>query len=191
MASLPAHKARKRPPAFIPVKVRARRDGWTPQIQCAFLAELYITGSVAAAARAVGRSRKGAYALRSRTGAESFAAAWDHVLAGPRVRTRSPRRVDNWRKVTGEALDWRIEMGFWRPIVYRGAMRAIAREADNSGLLRQVYRQIGRPPRVGPTASFGVRVNFTKGRVHCHSSFQPDPPPPHDQERHKEGEITA
>jgi hypothetical protein len=46
------------------------------------------------AARSVGKNRQNAYALRKRSGAESFAAAWDAVVAHVRkVRAegRSPR----------------------------------------------------------------------------------------------------
>lgn len=62
---------------FDPVPVRARHDGWTPERQRAFLAALARCGSVSAAARALGKTRRSAYLLRERPGAESFAAAWD------------------------------------------------------------------------------------------------------------------
>ncbi|GAB5348881.1 hypothetical protein [Alteriqipengyuania sp. 357] len=61
-----AHHVRRRPGWFRPVPLRARRDGWSPWRQCAFLAQLYFTGSVAAAARRVGMSRASAYRLRER-----------------------------------------------------------------------------------------------------------------------------
>lgn len=41
------------PPAFTPVPVRARRDGWTPARQFRFIAMLAETGSPARAARPV------------------------------------------------------------------------------------------------------------------------------------------
>ena len=112
-------------------------------MQCAFLAALYAKGSVAAAAKAVGRSRESAHRLRSRSGAESFAAAWDKVLAGPAASGTSAlpsRRMADWRKVTLEELHWRIETGLWRPVIYRGKMRAIARKPDNSALLHLLAR---------------------------------------------------
>ncbi|MHA6722896.1 hypothetical protein [Sphingomonas sp. RS2018] len=72
---------------FTPVPVaRVRHDGWSPDRQCRFIAALAETGSVAAAARAVGSTRNGAYRLRKRDGAESFAAAWDAALSDARAR---------------------------------------------------------------------------------------------------------
>lgn len=136
-------RPRSRPPAFVPVKLRARRGGWSPELQCRFLAALYANGSVAAAAKAVGRSRASAYALRNRPGAQSFAAAWDHILAGPSAPGIPPerkRRVADWRKLTLQDLRWRIEIGLWRPVTLRGKMRAIARKPDNSALLHLLAR---------------------------------------------------
>ncbi|EAQ29038.1 hypothetical protein NAP1_15603 [Erythrobacter sp. NAP1] len=135
--------SRRHPPAFTPVKLRSRRGGWTPEIQCAFLAHLYLTGCVAAASRAVGRSRESAYRLRQREGAESFARAWDKVLDGrcaPVVDWVADRRGEDWRKVTLPTLRWRVEIGLWRPIIYRGKMRGIARKPDDTALLRLLTR---------------------------------------------------
>jgi hypothetical protein len=56
-------------------------NGWTPVRRAHFLQHLADTGSVAAAARAVGMSRQSAYALRRQPGAEDFARAWDDALA--------------------------------------------------------------------------------------------------------------
>lgn len=140
-------KRRSRPPFFTPVQMRARRDGWSPQVQCAFLAELYLSGSVATAARRVGRSRESAHRLRGRKGAESFAAAWDQVLAGPAAPGGRPvrrRKVADWRKVTPSDLFWRVETGLWRPVIYRGKLRAIAQKPDDSALLRLLRRLDGR-----------------------------------------------
>ncbi|PWG01324.1 hypothetical protein [Sphingosinicella humi] len=66
---------------FTPVPVRARRDGWTEARQRGFIRALRRIGSAAAAARSVGKSARGAHKLRSRPGAESFAAAWDEAAA--------------------------------------------------------------------------------------------------------------
>jgi hypothetical protein len=105
---------RLRVPAFYPVPTRTRRDGWTVWRQADFLGMLAETGSVIGAREAVGMSRKSAYALRARPGAESFAAAWDAALGA-----RS-------RKVTSPAREYFFE---WNPLVrlvtfrgrYRGA----------------------------------------------------------------------
>ncbi len=62
------------------VPVTPRHDGWTPQRQRAFLEVLADTGSVTAAAQAVGLSPSSAYRLRRRADARAFDAAWDAAL---------------------------------------------------------------------------------------------------------------
>jgi hypothetical protein len=64
-------------PAFVPVRLRCRRDGWTAERQTGFIAALHATGNVREACRAVGKSPEAAYKLRRLAGAESFRAAWD------------------------------------------------------------------------------------------------------------------
>jgi hypothetical protein len=68
--------------AFEPVPfARNRHDGWTPERQRGFIETLAKIGIVSAAARAVGMSRKAAYALLKRAGPDSgFAAAWRMAL---------------------------------------------------------------------------------------------------------------
>jgi hypothetical protein len=74
-------------PEFVPVPMaRNRHDGWTEARQRQFLRALMATGTVGAAARMVGMSRKSAYQLRTRTGAESFARAWDGAIETGRAR---------------------------------------------------------------------------------------------------------
>lgn len=139
-SAIPAFPSRSRPPFFTPVKLRARKDGWSPQVQCAFLAELYLRGSVAGAAKAVSKSRESAYRLRAGPAAQSFAAAWDHVLAKPGSPPARSTAVADWRKVTLSDLFYRVKIGLWQPVIYRGAMRSIAQKPDNSALLRLLRR---------------------------------------------------
>jgi hypothetical protein len=74
-------------PSFTPVPLhRTRHDGWTPERQMMFIQVLSVTGQVATACRAVGMSRKSAYRLASRPGAESFAAAWCAALTSGQQR---------------------------------------------------------------------------------------------------------
>jgi hypothetical protein len=83
-------------PPFEPVPGRARRDGWTPQRQSAFIAALAESGRVAVAARAVGMTRESAYRLRARAGAEGFVAAWDAAVAR---HSRGPTPLDSlWHR---------------------------------------------------------------------------------------------
>ncbi|HEU4821610.1 MAG TPA: hypothetical protein VFS87_10705 [Qipengyuania sp.] len=137
-----AHKYRRRPPFFRPVPLRGRVDGWSEARQCGFLAQLYVTGSVAAAARAVGMSRRGAFRLRERSGAESFAHAWDHVLTPPGSGRQAAYRPD-YRKVTVATLSEWLETGYLQPVIYRGRMCGIRRKPDDSALFR-LLRRTGR-----------------------------------------------
>ena len=133
--SPPARRAyrRLRVPAFYPVPIRTRRDGWTIERQADFLGLLAETGSVIGACEAVGMSRKSVYRLRALPGAESFAAAWDAVLGAP------------LRKVTPPARDF---LDCHRPVhlvMFRGRYRGSWRNAADGDLLWQARR----PDRTG------------------------------------------
>ena len=139
MPKLPAHRCRRRPPFFHPAALRSRHDGWSVERQCEFLASLYATGTVSAAARSVGMSRASAYALRERDGAEGFAFAWDHVLTPPGAG-RSSRPKPDWRKLTGEQLFQWVDEGLVQPVVYRGKMVGIRQKPDITALFRLLRR---------------------------------------------------
>jgi hypothetical protein len=113
-------------PDFDPVPLRARRDGWTPGRQRAFIAALRATRSISKAARVVEMSRKSAYRLREHPGAESFAAAWDEAFAA-----RPPRGPSS------VSLLWhRAFHGVTRPI-YRGCEQiGTVNKPDNQALLK-------------------------------------------------------
>lgn len=64
-----------------PLRHRYRSDGWTPDVQRAFIEHLALCGSVRAAAKAVGRSPVTAYRLRARPDAVAFRAAWAEATA--------------------------------------------------------------------------------------------------------------
>lgn len=68
------------PTDFLPVPVRARHDGWTPQRQREFIEGLADTGCVLAAAARVGMTEQSAYRLRRRRDAGAFDAAWEAAL---------------------------------------------------------------------------------------------------------------
>ncbi|RVU07902.1 hypothetical protein EOE18_02170 [Novosphingobium umbonatum] len=123
-----AKKSRRRVPAFAPVPVRGRRDGWSVGRQAGFMAALARTGSVRAAAEAVGMSRVSAYRLRERAGAESFAAAWDAALY-------NMGRIEA-RKVTEAELWLRAMEGLVRPRLSTRLGDAIVWNQDNKSLLR-------------------------------------------------------
>ena len=72
--------------SFTPVPRRAHANGWSPEVQRAFIAALVVTGSPRRAARAIGRHAFGAEQLRKARGGMSFAAAWDAALDISRER---------------------------------------------------------------------------------------------------------
>ena len=82
-----------RVPPFLPVPLRARADGWTPERQARFIGLLAETGSVAEAARRVSMTRESAWRLRRRRGADSFAQAWDAVEALRRGEPVPERKI--------------------------------------------------------------------------------------------------
>lgn len=147
----PAHRRRHRPGWFRPVPLRARADGWTETRKCEFLAQLYVTGSVAAAAKAVGMTRASAYRLRTRIGAESFSAMWDRVLTPPGCG-HVPKPQPDFRKVTLHTLNSWLETGFVQPAIYRGRMCGIRRKPDDSTLFR-LLRRLGED--IDPKAEWG------------------------------------
>jgi hypothetical protein len=117
------------PPGFYPVPVRARRDGWTPGRQRAFIAALASTQCVDRSAAAVGLSRESAYRLRRRAGAESFAAAWDAIMA------RRPLHP------TRQELTWhRAFYGTLKPIVRKGQVMALLHRTDNNAFMALLHR---------------------------------------------------
>jgi hypothetical protein len=115
-----------RVPAFSPVPLRGRGDGWTALRQAAFLGALAETGSVVAAARKVGMARETAYRLRGRAGAESFAAAWDKVTGA---------ETASGRKVTSSDRLQRSLWGLLKPVMYGGRHVGTICKPDNSALL--------------------------------------------------------
>ena len=113
---------------FEPVPLRSRRDGWTPERQRAFIALIAKGLKPGRAAARLGMRRQGAYALRARAGAESFAAAWDAAAAAAARRRIADR--------SGRGLYARAIIGVPVPIRYRGRIVATERRFDNAALVR-------------------------------------------------------
>lgn len=96
--------------AFTPVpRQRARRNGWTPERQQLFLFALSRCGSVARAARAVGKTPRSAYHLLHAPGADSFAKAWDQAIE------------EGIERVRADALE-RALAGAFVPVFRRGRL---------------------------------------------------------------------
>lgn len=166
MAKPRAHRLRRRPGWFRPVPLRVRHDGWSVTRQCAFLVQLYLTGSVAAAARQVGMSRASAYRLRERADAQSFAHAWDRVLTPP--GSGRPGRVrEDFRKVTDAELMARADTLLVRPVIYRGQMVGIREKPDISAILRLARRTGSSTHHRPPAGSDESGASFTNTPGRC------------------------
>ena len=124
----------KRVPPFLPVPLRTRADGWTPERQAKFIGLLAETGSVAEAARGVGMSRMAAYRLRRRAGAESLAHAWDAIVGFWQGDPVEPR------KVTPSELFERAHDGDFHIRMRRRKFVRAARKPSTSALLRHLRR---------------------------------------------------
>ena len=118
-------------PAFTPVPLLPRPDGWSPVRQAEFIGLLAQTRCVKKAASLVGMSRESAYRLRRKPGAEEFVAAWDAILGAP----GTPKA-----KVTLETLFQRLRQGSYRPILRGGRYVGTIRKPDNSALLALLGR---------------------------------------------------
>ena len=130
-------------PAFTPVPLRARKDGWTPVRQAEFLGLLAQTRSITKAATWVGMSRESAYRLRRKPGAEEFVAAWDAILG-----VAEASGINERPKVTLERLFQRIRKGRYRPVLRGGRYVATIRKPDNRALLAALTRldRLAPPP---------------------------------------------
>lgn len=129
----PPRTPRRRIPAFHPVPIGPRADGWTPQRQAAFIGYLAQTRSVLAAARKVEMGRESAYRLRKRPGAAGFAAAWDAALG------RSHEAVDlTSAKSTGLTAAYRFHAGLAQVVMYAGRYTATRWKDDDNALLQHL-----------------------------------------------------
>ncbi|HZG45542.1 MAG TPA: hypothetical protein VEZ41_04645 [Allosphingosinicella sp.] len=121
--------------AFTPAPVRARRDGWTPELQRKFVLHLARGCGVDEAARLVGRSRQSAYALGARAGAEGFAGAWDAAVAfagAARGAGAAVAQLPDAFSSGGETL--------LVPRFYRGRMIGYVLREDLRGLMSALRR---------------------------------------------------
>ncbi len=129
----PQPQTRRRIPAFHPVPVCPRRDGWTPARQAAFIGYLTETRSVLAAARRAGMGRESAYRLRRRPGAAGFAAAWDAALGRPHMAVDLASA-----KSTGLDASYRHRAGLIATVMYAGRYATSYRKEDNNALMQRL-----------------------------------------------------
>jgi len=108
----------KAPPAFTPVPVRTRMDGWTPERQVAFVTALAACACIEDACGAVGMSPRSYYDLRARPGSDSFRQAVEAALD---VGTHRLETALLGRAIHGEAT----------PVFYKGEQVGERRRYDN------------------------------------------------------------
>ena len=101
----------------MPVALRGRHDGWTPERQTEFIEALAECGCVDAACRRVGLDPSSAYRLRRRVDAQSFRQAWDFALS------YAIRRLS-------DAAFSRAINGVSRPVFYQGEQIGERRHYD-------------------------------------------------------------
>jgi len=116
-------------PAFLPVPLRIRRDGWTPMRQARFIGFLAQTGCVRKAAQLVGLTRESAYRLRKRSGAGSFIAAWTTALTG--------QSQPKWKFTPADRMPLALD-GTLQPKLWRGRFTGVQRKSSISALLALV-----------------------------------------------------
>jgi hypothetical protein len=159
---------RRRLPAFHPVPVTPRADGWTARRQADFIGCLAQTRSVLAAARAAGMGRESAYRLRKRPGAAGFAAAWDTALERPH------NAVDlASAKATGLSAAYRARTGLIQVAMEHGRYVGSYWKDDANALLEhlaQIDRSSmnlpgfgARSQRLQPAAASAGGVDFAGG----------------------------
>ncbi len=125
--------------SFSPVPSERRRaDGWTPKKQIIFIEALAELGIVADAANRAGMSRTSVYNLRSKPGAESFAAAWE---AAQQVGFEKLQDMAMDRAINGELI----------PYFYKGEMVGERKRCDNRLLIFMMQQTLTR--RYGLLAS--------------------------------------
>ena len=163
IARTPAQRAKLL--AFKPVpREKPRSDGWTPERQRAFVEALADCGIVSRAAKMVGMSSEGAYALRRHPHGRSFSDAWT------RAQDVGVQRLSDL------AFERAIE-GVPVPVYYQGAVVGERRWYDNR-LLMYVLRHndpdrygTGSPAyRLSPATVAKLRAEWEQERLMAESA---------------------
>lgn len=156
---------------FTPVPLRGRRDGWTAKRQYFFILGLARGFSAAKAAALLGMTRKTAYELRSRPGAEGFAAAWAAAVARARRRRHEAKPP---------SLAERALHGEWHPQLRQGRLVGWVHRPAGMRLMGVLKRLDKRITPTADAAHFDAYVdslpaerdtageNPRSERRHCH-----------------------
>jgi hypothetical protein len=122
---------------FAPVPRRSRRaNGWDEEAQRAFIAALALTGSVRAAARAVGRADFGVKQLLDCPGSAGFRAAMEEARSIA-ADERSRRLAEGLRAVAADQSGWRPPDPPWAGAASRSPAAAPA--PRHGGRRRPLY----------------------------------------------------
>jgi len=135
-------------PAFTPVPLRTRADGWTPERQLRFIEALAESGCVEEACRFVGKSKQSAYRLRMRPEAQAFRLAWDAA-------------IDLAIRVLSDACLGRAIHGIEVPHYFQGELIGTHRRYDNR--LAQFLLRYRDPLRYAATLDHMVYAGHPEG----------------------------
>jgi hypothetical protein len=164
-----APQTRRRIPAFHPVPVGARKDGWTPRRQAEFIGFLAESRSVEGACRRVGMGKHSAYRLRQRAGAAGFAAAWDAALG----KLRSAVDLDS-AKSTGLDAEYRSRMGLMQVVMERGRFSGSYWKDDANAFLQHIAR-FDRSEAAEARLEQSLRSLEREEASHPGGDFKPEP----------------
>lgn len=112
---------------FEPVPRRPRADGWSGEVQRAFIAALAVTGSDRQAARAVGKAQFGVDQLKKARGNEGFLLAHERAMAMA-AEEKTRRLAAGLSAVTAPAAHWRPSEPAWGRAASRAGRRLPAAE---------------------------------------------------------------
>ena len=150
---------------------------WSPACRRAFLEELACTGSVLAATRAVGKSRRAAYLLRCRRDGEAFRIGWDAAVLLAQA-------------AVADALMDRALHGYTEIITPTGDGGATRERLDN----RLSFRLLGRLDRMvdaqPASGSYAQQVQLAAQDFEAFLDLI-DAPPPEEQAAHPDSASGA
>lgn len=143
---------------WVPVRRRARHDGWTEEKQRRFIEVLADTGLVGAAAKDVGMTRASAYRLRRAPHAGAFARAWDRAreLAGALIEDIAFERAIEGVEV--ESYDGNGELAGTRTVYNDRLLTFLLRH-----LRPEVYSAAARERRGGAWTQAGAAPEEGEG----------------------------
>jgi len=169
---------------FLPVGVRYRYDGWTPDKQVRFIERLADCGCVEEAVRSVGMSRNSAYALRRRDDAQAFRLAWDAAMDAAVQRLSDAAMARAINGVPVPIFQGGEQVGERRHFDERLTM-FLLRYRDPARYGKWLDRVEASQHAEGPTLILAYRLGRTLRAAWAalEAAWRGDPPPPPELER--------